>query len=92
MTDIGSDEAGKENLTDLTNPDLMTEHVDQHIENNEVEHSVKIPKTLSLEYMRNKKMIELTERNVKYVFFMRNIFCREICFLIYISILLKLLL
>lgn len=65
LTDIGSDEAGKENLTDLTNPDLMTEHVDQHIENNEVEHSVKIPKTLSLEYMRNKKMIELTERNVK---------------------------
>lgn len=67
MTDIGSDEAGKENLTDLTNPDLMTEHVDQHIENSEVEHSVKIPKSLSLEYMRNKKMIELTERNVKYV-------------------------
>ncbi|XP_029672080.1 zinc finger protein 62 homolog isoform X2 [Formica exsecta] len=65
LTDIGSDEAGKENLTDLTNPDLMTEHVDQPIENSKVEHPVKIPKTLSLEYMRNKKMIELTERNVK---------------------------
>lgn len=45
----------------------MTEHVDQPIENSKVEHPVKIPKTLSLEYMRNKKMIELTERNVKYV-------------------------
>ncbi|XP_072753780.1 uncharacterized protein [Anoplolepis gracilipes] len=64
LTDIGSDEAGKENLTGLTNPDLMTEHVDQPIQNNEVD-PVKIPKTLSLEYMRNKKMIELTERNVK---------------------------
>ncbi|KAL6444165.1 hypothetical protein ACFW04_001834 [Cataglyphis niger] len=65
LTDIGSDEAGKENLTDLTNPDLISEHVDQSIENSKVEHPVKIPKTLSLEYMRNKKMIELTERNVK---------------------------
>lgn len=54
-------------MTDLTNPDLISEHVDQSIENSKVEHPVKIPKTLSLEYMRNKKMIELTERNVKYV-------------------------
>ena len=68
LTDIGSDEAGKENLTDLTNPDLMTEHIDRHIENSEdIEHPIKIPKSLSLEYVRNKEMIELTERNVKYV-------------------------
>lgn len=56
----------------MTNPDLMNEHVDQSIENNEVEHPVKIPKTLSLEYMRKKKMIELTERNVKYVLFCKK--------------------
>ncbi|EZA56965.1 hypothetical protein X777_03149 [Ooceraea biroi] len=66
LTDIGSDEAGKENLTDdSANPDLMTEHADQHVESSETERSVKISKTLSSEYMRNKKMIELTERNVK---------------------------
>lgn len=68
MTDIASDEAGKENLTnDLTNPDLLIQHMDQHIESNQTERSVKIPKTLSSEYMRNRKIIELTERNVKYV-------------------------
>jgi len=66
LTDIGSDEAGKENLTDL-NPDLTTKHTGQHIENNETENSVKISENLNSEYTRNKRMIELTEKNVKYV-------------------------
>ncbi|XP_024876561.1 gastrula zinc finger protein xFG20-1-like isoform X2 [Temnothorax curvispinosus] len=61
LTDIASDEAGKENLTDLTNPGLMTEH-----ESNEVEKGpVKISKTLNSEYMRNRNMIETADRNVK---------------------------
>ncbi|KAL6267543.1 hypothetical protein P5V15_000618 [Pogonomyrmex californicus] len=64
LTDIGSDEAGKENLTDLTNPSLTVEHGGQHIENNE-ENAVKISKGLNSEYMRNKKMIDSTEKNVK---------------------------
>ncbi|XP_011695217.1 PREDICTED: PR domain zinc finger protein 5-like isoform X2 [Wasmannia auropunctata] len=76
LMDIGSDEAGKENLTDenLTNPGLVTEHEDQHIESGEAEKSpVKISKTLKLiqnleseldsEYMHNRKMIESEERN-----------------------------
>jgi len=54
-------------LTDLTSPVLMTEHVDQHIENNEVERPVRISKSISSEYIRNKKMIESTGRTVKYV-------------------------
>lgn len=45
----------------------MTEHVGQHIENNDTERPVKISKSISSEYMRNKKMIESTERTVKYV-------------------------
>ncbi|KYN31515.1 Zinc finger protein 16 [Trachymyrmex septentrionalis] len=66
LTDIASDEAGKENLTDLTNPSLVTEHEAQHIESNEAEKDpVKISKTLNSEYMRNRKMIESAERNVK---------------------------
>lgn len=74
MTDIASDEAGKENLTDLTNPGLMAEHENQHIESSEMEKgSAKISKTLNSEYMRNRNIIETTERNVKYVIFQKNI-------------------
>lgn len=74
MTDIASDEAGKENFTDLTNPGLMAEHGSQHIESSEVEKGpVKISKTLNSEYMRNRNMIETTERNVKYVTYFHKI-------------------
>lgn len=46
----------------------MTEHGGQHTESNEVEKGpIKISKTLNSEYMRNRKMIESTEKNVKYV-------------------------
>ncbi|XP_039308960.1 zinc finger protein 569 isoform X1 [Solenopsis invicta] len=65
MTDIASDEAGKENLTGLMNPGPITEHGDQHTESSEEKSSVKISKTLNSEYMRNRKMIESAERNVK---------------------------
>ncbi|KAL0124560.1 hypothetical protein PUN28_006420 [Cardiocondyla obscurior] len=66
LTDVASDEAGKENLTDLTNPGFKDEHGSEHVESNEVEKSpVKIAKTLNSEYMRNRNMIETTERSVK---------------------------
>ncbi|XP_077272996.1 uncharacterized protein LOC143903342 isoform X1 [Temnothorax americanus] len=66
LTDIASDEAGKENLTDLTNPGLTTEHGSQRVESTEVEKGpVKISKTLNSEYMRNRNMIETADRNVK---------------------------
>lgn len=71
MTDIASDEAGKENLTGLMNPGPITEHGDQHTESSEEKSSVKISKTLNSEYMRNRKMIESAERNVKYVIFQK---------------------
>jgi len=59
-------------LTDLANPDLITERKDQHIESSETEKGpVKMSKTLNSEYMRNKKMIESAERNVKYVIFLK---------------------
>lgn len=78
MTDIASDEAGKENLTDLTNPDLMAEHGNQHIESNELEKGPgKISKTLNSEYMRNRNIIETAERNVKYVIFQKNMYLVE---------------
>lgn len=74
MTDIASDEAGKENLTDLTNPGLMAENENQHIESSEMEKGpAKISKTLNSEYVRNRNIIETTERNVKYVIFQKNI-------------------
>lgn len=58
-------------MTDLTNPSLI-EHGSQHIESSEVEKNpVKISKTLNSEYMRNRNMIEMTERNVKYVIFQK---------------------
>ncbi|XP_014474772.1 PREDICTED: zinc finger protein 62-like isoform X1 [Dinoponera quadriceps] len=55
----------KGNLTDLTSSALVTEHVEERDESDEVKHEVKISKTLSSEYILNKKMIELTERTVK---------------------------
>ncbi|XP_011882536.1 PREDICTED: zinc finger protein 436-like isoform X2 [Vollenhovia emeryi] len=66
LTDIASDEAGKENLTGLTNPGLIAVHGSQHVEGGQAEKSpVKISKTLNSEYMRNRNMIETTELNVK---------------------------
>lgn len=60
-------------MTGLTNPGLMTEHGNQHIESGEVEKSpVKISKTLNSEYMRNRNMIETMERNIKYVISQEN--------------------
>lgn len=68
LTDTETGKNGKEILIDdVKSTDLINEHVGQHIENNEVKHQLKVPKTLSSEYMLNKKMIELMERNVKYV-------------------------
>ncbi|XP_012531913.1 zinc finger protein 556 isoform X2 [Monomorium pharaonis] len=66
LTDIASDEAGKENLTGLMNPGLISEHKSQHIKSSKVgKNPVKISKTLNSEYMRNRKMIESGERTVK---------------------------
>ncbi|KAG7200348.1 hypothetical protein KM043_017805 [Ampulex compressa] len=66
LTDTGSTKSGKENITEESkDPTLFTEHVGECIENNEIKRQVKIPKTLSSEYMLNKKMIELMEKNVK---------------------------
>lgn len=57
----------------MTNPGLMVERGSQHIESSEVEKGpVKISKTLNSEYMRNRNMIETTERNVKYVTFKKK--------------------
>jgi len=65
-------------LTDLANPDLITEHKDQHIESSETEKSpIKMSKILNSEYMRNKKMIESAERNVKYVIFLKMCYIEE---------------
>jgi len=62
----------------------MVERGSQHTESSEVEKgSVKISKTLNSEYMRNRNMIETTERNVKYVCVSKNMYyVGEIDFLI----------
>lgn len=66
--DTVADKSEKENLTsDLTDSTLVTEHVEECDESVEVKHEVKMAKTLSSEYILNRKMIELTERTVKYV-------------------------
>jgi len=74
-------------LTDVANPDLITEHKDQHIESSETEKSpVKMSKILNSEYMRNKKMIESAERNVKYVIFLKMCYIEEtFSYLLYLN-------
>lgn len=59
------------------NPNLLGKHVEQNVENDDVKRQIKIPKTVNSEYMLNKKIIELMERNVRYVICKRNIFYRK---------------
>lgn len=66
MTDTGSNKGGKENITDDSKDSgLLDECIGQGVENNDIKRQVKVQKPLSSEYMLNKKMIELMERNIK---------------------------
>lgn len=66
LTDTGSNKGGKENITDDSKESgLANECIGQGDENNDIKCQVKIQKPLSSEYMLNKKMIELMERNIK---------------------------
>lgn len=68
LTDTGSNKGGKENITDDSKESgLANECIGQGDENNDIKCQVKIQKPLSSEYMLNKKMIELMERNIKCV-------------------------
>ncbi|CAD1473552.1 unnamed protein product [Heterotrigona itama] len=65
LTDTGANKGGKENITDDSKDSGLLECIGQSIENNDVKRQIKIQKPLNSEYMLNKKMIELMERNIK---------------------------
>ncbi|XP_053980696.1 zinc finger protein 84-like [Hylaeus volcanicus] len=66
LTDTGFNKGGKENMTDVSKGSgLLNENMSKSLENNDIERQAKIQKPLSSEYMLNKKMVELIERNVK---------------------------
>ncbi|CAK9832430.1 Zinc finger protein 112 [Anthophora retusa] len=65
LTDTGANKGGKENITDDSKDPGLLEHIGQSVENNDIKRQVKIQKPLNSEYMLNKKMIELMERNIK---------------------------
>lgn len=68
LTDTGANKGGKENITDDSKDSGLLECIGQSVENNDIKRQVKIQKPLNSEYMLNKKMIELMERNIKYVY------------------------
>ncbi|PBC27843.1 Zinc finger protein [Apis cerana cerana] len=65
LTDTGANKGGKENITDDSKDSGLLECIGQSVENNDIKRQVKIQKPLNSEYMLNKKMIELMERNIK---------------------------
>lgn len=59
----------------------------QSVENNDIKRQVKIQKPLNSEYMLNKKMIELMERNIKYIYlYYKNIYKEEYIYFIYLFV------
>lgn len=69
LMDRGTDKGFKGSLSNcFEESGSLIGHTGDHTENSGLKRQVKVPKTLSSEYMLNKKTVEVKERNVKCIY------------------------